>query len=139
MTFKIQIDSVPYNQKPTVDDARRIKTTLGLSAPVSMSPADFTAEILQGKSFSPAVLHGAKAEDWREQQLFCVDIDNEDKTAVLDAAWIVRQGNRTNAPPRSCTMYSGHGAGTTAAEDIAVHRRSSEKSWRAIWELQKKS
>lgn len=81
MTFKIQIDNVPYRRKPESRDVSRMKQQIGLSAPVSMTPADFKAEILQGKSFSPAVLQGSKAEDWREQQLFCVDIDNEDKTA----------------------------------------------------------
>lgn len=32
-----------------------------------------------GHTVCPAVLNGSKAADWREQQVFMVDIDNADK------------------------------------------------------------
>lgn len=80
--FKLQIDSKPFKDKPKGVDIAGIKTRLAESVPRVITVRQLADEVIMGKSFSPAVLvGGSKSDNWKEQQVFCVDIDNEDKTA----------------------------------------------------------
>jgi len=45
---------------------------------------DLITAIEKGYSISPALMQGgAKAENWMEQQLFMIDIDNDNKTIPI--------------------------------------------------------
>lgn len=81
MNFTVQIDTVPYKQKPT-EQAGIIKKRLAEAQPITLSLSEFKQRILDGRTFSPGILSGgAGAKDWIKQQLFCIDLDNEDKEA----------------------------------------------------------
>ena len=81
MNFTVQIDTVPYKQKPT-EQAGIIKKRLAAAPSITLSLSEFEQRILQGYTFSPGILSGgAGARDWIKQQLFCIDLDNEDKDA----------------------------------------------------------
>ncbi len=81
MTFTLQTDSVTFNSKPTPKDISAIKPRLAGSEPVGLTLSEFEKKILSGITYTPAVLEGGfKAENWKYQQIFCIDIDNEDKT-----------------------------------------------------------
>lgn len=54
---------------------------LSKQPPTTFTLEDFAEKVTQGYSFTPAVLMGgSKAENWQYQQVFGIDIDNEDKT-----------------------------------------------------------
>ncbi len=81
MNFTLQIDSVPYTSKPKGAEIGKLKKRLSEQNPVTLTPEAFSEKVVQGYSFTPAVMiGGAKAENWRYQQIFGIDIDNEDKT-----------------------------------------------------------
>jgi len=82
--MRLHIDTVPYPQKPN-DSIATIKARLQRDTPPRNVTVDELATAIQGGySFSPAVvIGGAKAENWKEQQLFCVDIDNDSEDAAV--------------------------------------------------------
>lgn len=83
MTFRIQIDNVQFRNKPTGAEIGNLKHRLAAAAVTEMTVKQFAEAVTNGRSFSPAVLlGGAKAENWNSQQVFCIDVDNEDKTAL---------------------------------------------------------
>ena len=79
--FKLHIDSVEYKDKEIVKkDVGIIKYRLqGKSSPVEVPLEIVIEELQKGKTISPAVMKGTKAEDFVEQQIFMVDIDNKRK------------------------------------------------------------
>ena len=81
--ISLQLDNISYTAKPKGAEIAGIKTRLCSCAPRTFSLQQFAESIIKGQSFTPAVLvGGAKAENWKSQQLFCLDIDNEDKTVT---------------------------------------------------------
>lgn len=81
MTFTLQTDSVSYKHKPK-NNVSEIKPRIANSAAVSITLDELERRILSGITYTPGVLSGgSKAENWKCQQIFCIDIDNEDKTA----------------------------------------------------------
>ena len=81
MNFTLQLDSVPYTAKPKGREIGALKTRLSEQPPTAFTLEDFAEKVTQGYSFTPAVLMGgSKAENWQYQQVFGIDIDNEDKT-----------------------------------------------------------
>lgn len=73
--------------------------------PTAFTLESFAEKITQGYSFTPAVLiGGSKAENWQYQQVFGIDIDNEDKnvkgthdkTRAADPLTVERVLNRCN-------------------------------------------
>ena len=81
MNIALQIDTVSYTKKPKGAEIAAIKTRLCSSAPQTVTLQQLADKIVKGHSFTPAILAGgAKAENWKSQQLFCLDIDNEDKS-----------------------------------------------------------
>lgn len=83
MNITLQIDSVSYDHKPHGAEIAAIKPRMSGSQPVTLALDRFAELVTQGHSFTPAVLRGgAKAENWSSQQLFCLDIDNEDKSVT---------------------------------------------------------
>lgn len=83
MTFsmRVQFDNVKFTQKPTGAEIGGIKNRLARTSPETINAQTFKECVLSGMTFTPAVLiGGCSAKNFSEQQLFALDIDNEDKT-----------------------------------------------------------
>ena len=79
--FKLHIDKISYNEKPN-KKAGEIKTRLQKTATVvDVTIQELIEALEEGKTVSPAVMKGTKSEDFIEQQVFMVDIDNK-KNAI---------------------------------------------------------
>lgn len=77
MKIRLHIDTKAFDRKPTTQDIAGIKKRLqGGTAPEQVTIAELMEKIGSGHSISPAVMDGTRANDWQEQQLFMVDIDN---------------------------------------------------------------
>ena len=80
MTITLQTDSVSFKRKPEPKDIKGIKRQLCESKPINTTLDELEQCILGGVTYTPAILTGgSKAENWQCQQVFCIDIDNEDK------------------------------------------------------------
>lgn len=81
--FKLHIDKVCYKDKETIknkEEIKKLKYRLQFtSPPVEVSLEEVIEELQKGKTISPAVMKGTKADDFVEQQIFMVDIDNKKK------------------------------------------------------------
>jgi len=75
--LKLHVDPKGYSSKPS-DEVGVIKKRLQNSNTITdISLTELMLKISQGHCISPGVMiGGAKAENWTEQQLFMVDIDN---------------------------------------------------------------
>ena len=96
----LQIDAKSYKDKEGVKkDIALIKRRIQSSTPCSLSVEEFAKKIELGYSFSPSVLEGGlSACNWIEQQVFCVDIDNDIKEELIlsiDAAISICEANNT--------------------------------------------
>jgi len=78
-TVKLHIDNISYkNKKDAEQDYRIIKTRLQqYSLPINITIKQLVEAIQEGKTISPAVMSGTTADDFIEQQVFMVDIDNK--------------------------------------------------------------
>ncbi|MBP1533693.1 MAG: DUF3987 domain-containing protein [Ruminococcus sp.] len=105
MTFTIQLDRVHYADKPK-KEVSAIKNRLAETKPEQINAKDFAKEVCNGASFTPAILQGgAKAENWTAQQLFAVDIDNEDKTAPKSEKRRAEKPLTIDEVKRRCTEW----------------------------------
>lgn len=87
--IRLNFDSTQYKSK---DDAKRgIAQIRQRLRPVDIAPAQLVDCILQGCTFCPAELTGTTADTWASQQLFCLDIDNDNNDICTpdDAAMIL--------------------------------------------------
>lgn len=79
--LKLHIDKIGYKDKKfskNEEEMRKLKYRLqGSSPPVKVTLQELIEAIQQGKAVSPAVMKGTKADDFIEQQVFMVDIDNK--------------------------------------------------------------
>ena len=78
-TVKLHIDNINYKTKKDAKrDYRAIKKRLQqYSLPLNITLKQLTEAIQNGKTISPAVMSGTTADDFLEQQVFMVDIDNK--------------------------------------------------------------
>lgn len=83
--INLHIDTVSYKNKETAKkNYGKIKTRLQQDSLPTKVAVKEIAEVLQkGRTISPAVMSGTKAEDFIEQQLFMVDIDNKNTDIPL--------------------------------------------------------
>ncbi len=83
--FLIQYDRKIRKQKPHGSIIGQIKKCVQSSKPKFVTLKYLKYVIENGVTFSPGILEGGlKAENWVRQQLFCVDIDNdEDNIPVM--------------------------------------------------------
>lgn len=100
--LKIHIDTKGYTEKPK-EHISIIKPRLqGANTIKNIDLETLIKYIQRGYSISPAVMDGkgCKAENWKEQRLFMVDIDNDksDKP-VLSVSNALEICNRYNLPP----------------------------------------
>lgn len=80
---KLHIDTIGYSNKKEIKDKEKgidksneIKYRVQNSQPSEYTIDSLKKEIEKGKTISPSVMRGTKAQDFIEQQLFMVDIDN---------------------------------------------------------------
>lgn len=82
--IRLHIDPRGVNEKPTEREWGRIsKRVLDQASIKEVTVQQLAQKIRTGHTICPAVLDGTKAADWREQQVFMVDIDNADKGRPL--------------------------------------------------------
>lgn len=84
MKLKVHIDTKGYMEKPTGKEVGRIKIRLQKNtSPSNVTVEELIQKIRTGHSISPGIMEGMSAKDWKEQQLFLVDIDNEEDGPIL--------------------------------------------------------
>lgn len=82
--IKVHIDPRWYGEKPSIKEIGGIKTRLQKStSPSLVTLEELVHKIETGHSISPGIMSGMSAKDWQEQQLFLVDIDNEEDGPIL--------------------------------------------------------
>lgn len=89
--FKLHIDKIGYKDKKfskNNEEMKKLKYRLqGASPPVEVTLKELMEAVQEGKSVSPSVMKGTKADDFLEQQVFMVDIDNTNtKKPILQVA-----------------------------------------------------
>lgn len=73
----LNIDTVSYNEKPTKKDIGLIQKRISENKK-QITINEFIKSIEEGKSFKAAALNGNKNIDWESQQVFALDIDNDE-------------------------------------------------------------
>ena len=82
--FLIQFDNKSYTEKPNGNEIGKIKKRVQGSKLQRLTVEEILNKIQAGYSFSPGILqNGLKAKNWSEQQLFGVDIDNDDENEPI--------------------------------------------------------
>lgn len=82
--YPIQFDSKGYNEKPKGKEIGGIKIRTQSSEPKLLTLREIANLIQTGHSFSPGILEGGcSAIHWTQQQLFPVDVDNEDVNSPI--------------------------------------------------------
>lgn len=82
--IKVHIDPRGYNEKPANKEIGGIKARLQKSTSSSfVTLEELVQKIETGHSISPGIMSGMSAKDWKEQQLFLVDIDNKEDGPML--------------------------------------------------------
>ena len=77
--IKVHIDPKGYDEKPSGKEIGGIKSRLQKgTSPSLVTLEELVQKIRTGHSISPGIMDGMSTKDWKEQQLFMVDIDNEE-------------------------------------------------------------
>ena len=81
---KLHIDTIGYSSKEDVKkNVQVIKNRVQKNNAIEINIDDFVKAITEGKTFSPAVMKGTHQNDFIEQQVFPVDIDNADEQCPI--------------------------------------------------------
>lgn len=98
--LKLHIDKVGFKDKETVkQNVGTIKNRVQNSNPIVINVDEFIKAIEEGKTFSPAIMKGTKGTDFMEQQIFPIDIDNNnDKLPILQIQDAIDICNKNNLP-----------------------------------------
>lgn len=80
LKIKIQLDSIGFDKKPSADEIKQVRNRL---VTTELTLEEIVEAIEQGKTICPAVLNGTRSTDFVEQQLFLVDVDNEQTELML--------------------------------------------------------
>lgn len=99
-TIKLHIDSVGFKNKKLVKkNVGIIKKRVQQSKPIEINVDQFIEAIECGKTFSPAIMKGTKRNDFIEQQIFPIDIDNNNTNlAILQVQDAINICNKNNLP-----------------------------------------
>ncbi len=82
--IKVHINPKGYDEKPSGKENGGIKSRLQKdTSPSVVTLEELVQRIETGHSISPGIMGGMSAKDWKEQQLFLVDIDNEEDGPML--------------------------------------------------------
>lgn len=80
----ITFDNVSYNEKPNEFEIKKIQTRFKTTEPTTVTIEELFNLIKQGKTIVPAVMKdGIKKENFVEQQLIMLDIDNHEKSQKI--------------------------------------------------------
>lgn len=95
--IKVHIDPKGYAEKPSGKEIGGIKSRLQKdTSPSLVTLEELVQKIENGHAISPGIMGGMSAKDWMEQQLFLVDIDNEEdglQLSMKGAKVICRDNN----------------------------------------------
>jgi hypothetical protein len=101
---RLHIDQTALGRKPANEDWGAVCSRVCDNDALSeVTVAELAAKLGAGHTVCPAVMSGTKAADWREQQVFMVDVDNADDlqpALTLKAALAICEKN--SVPP---TLY----------------------------------
>ena len=82
--FPLQFDNKYYINKPSGSEIAKIKYRIQNGEVYYVTLEKFKYAIEKGVAFSPGILKGGlKAENWTQQQVFAIDIDNENQEAEI--------------------------------------------------------
>ena len=99
--IRVHIDPKGYDEKPSGKEIGGIKSRLQKgTSPSLVTLEELVQKIETGHSVSPGIMEGMSAKNWKEQQLFMVDIDNEEDGPILrikDARAICRDNGLSPA------------------------------------------
>lgn len=84
MKLKVHIDKKAFTEKPSGKEIAGIKSRLQKSTIPSLLTLEELVQVIKtGHTISPGIMRGMSAKDWTEQQIFLVDIDNEEDGPIL--------------------------------------------------------
>lgn len=74
--IKVMIDNVSFDRKPVPADVKKIVPRLGKDSSIKeVTMQELAQTLIDGYSIKPAIC-GTKQDEWREQQIFAVDVDD---------------------------------------------------------------
>ena len=98
----LNIDSKSFQHKPDKKETASIQKRMS-SNKQQITVPEFIAAIEEGRSFKAAALNGNKNIDWESQQVFALDIDNDEKNVkkygMLTPEDAVKRFNDLGVPP----------------------------------------
>lgn len=99
--LRLHIDPRGVTAKPSDEEWGGASNRLfRRSSITSVSVRELAEQIGTGHTICPAVMDGSRAADWQEQQVFMVDIDNDDKTQPrLSIKQALEICSKNNMPP----------------------------------------
>ena len=74
---KINLDSVKLPSKSTEPFGNTVVRLKDPARIVEVTIGELVKAVSEGRAFTPGVMHGAGKADWKQQQLFVLDIDND--------------------------------------------------------------
>ncbi len=100
-TIKITLDDVSFKTKPTAEDVQKIQTRLKRSTSVKeVTLEELINYIKTGHTIIPSVMvGGTKRNNWVEQQLFEIDIDNNSDEEIVLPQELIKLFVDNNLPP----------------------------------------
>jgi P4 family phage/plasmid primase-like protien len=100
-TIKIMLDDVSFKQKPMPDDVSQIQVRLkNANSFKEVSLKELLTYIGTGHTIIPAVMYGGtKAENWVEQQLFEIDVDNSEEADIIKPEEVINVLKDNNIYP----------------------------------------
>lgn len=78
---QLNLDNIEFKHKPNKKETGAIQKRIG-SLKTEITVEELANAIGQGRSFKAAALNGNKNADWESQQVFCIDVDNDEKSVA---------------------------------------------------------
>lgn len=75
----LNIDTEKHDKKPSKSETAAIQKRIG-SLKKEVTVKELVKAIEEGRSFKAAALNGNKNLDWESQQVFCIDVDNDERS-----------------------------------------------------------
>ena len=77
MLIRLNIDTVRLYEKPAEFDGRLRSRVCNKNSIREVTPEQLIDAVLEGRTFTPAVMTGRTGDTWKSQQVICADIDND--------------------------------------------------------------
>lgn len=100
-TIKITLDNMSYKEKPSVEEVAKIQTRLKkVDSVKEVTVKDLLNYIKLGHTIIPSIMSGGtKRENWLEQQIFEIDIDNTEDNNIIQAEEVIKLFVDNDLPP----------------------------------------